>query len=70
MKLLITTLTMIVISFGANAFPIKDMYAHCKPFQNNGFKIQNLDDTQQLNALSCMAYMRALRDVGEWNCIF
>ena len=69
MKLLITTLTMIFISFASNAtLPIKEMFAHCKPLQNNGFKIQNLDNIQQINALTCMSYMRALRDVGEWNC--
>ena len=42
MKLLITTLTMVFISFGANALTIEELYKDCKPYQNSGFEFKKL----------------------------
>ena len=68
MKLLITTLTMIFISFGANALSIEDLYKHCKRFQTNGFSLDNLSEVQQTGAIACSMYLRGLIDLGWKNC--
>ncbi len=68
MKLLITTLTMIFISFAASAYSIEDMYKYCKPLQNNGFQIESMDEKGQINALTCYSYMTAIKDLGSANC--
>lgn len=69
MKLLITTLTMLFISFGANAYSVKIMYEYCKPLQNNGFQLESMDNERQMDGLSCMTYMTAIRDLGVTNCV-
>ena len=70
MKLLITTLTMIFISFGASAFTVEQVYKNCKPYQNNGFTIENLSLSQKQNALACVTYLRGLIDRGVTNCYY
>ena len=67
-KLVILSLTMIFISFGANAYSIKVMYEYCKPLQNNGFKIESMDNQGQIDGLECWSYMTALKDLGFANC--
>ena len=69
MKLLITTLTILLVNFGANAFTIEDMYKYCKPLQNNGFDLDGLSKTKNVNATICLTYFRALKDFGARNCI-
>ena len=61
---------MIFVSFGANAFNIEDLYKKCKPFQNNGFTLDNLNETQQQNALMCLSHLDALRKLGYKNCAY
>ena len=68
MKLLITTLTMIFMSFGANALTVERLYKNCRPFQNNGFEFKNLSDTQRKNAIACMSYLAGVRDAGVSHC--
>ena len=68
MKLRITTLTMIVISLGANSYTIEKLYENCKPFQNNGFSFEDLSPTKTLNATACFSYLSGLRDRGIENC--
>ena len=70
MKLLITTLTMIFISFGANAVEIGKMYNNCKPFQNNGFSMNGLAEEQLITATVCGGYFRGMIDLGVKNCVF
>ena len=69
-KLVILSLTMIFISFGASAYSIKTMYEYCKPLQNNGFKMKGLDEERQVNGLTCSTYTIALKELGERNCIY
>jgi len=68
MKSLITTLTMIFISFGANAFTVENLYQNCKPYQNNGFEFDNLSNDQSNKALICIGYIRGVIDMGHKNC--
>ena len=64
MKLLITSLTMIFISFGANALTIEQLYKKCKPYQNNGFEFDNLSPGQIHNAVACLSYIAGLTGRG------
>jgi len=68
MKLLITTLTMIFISFGASAVSVESLYKQCKPFQSNGFAFENLSTKNVQNAIGCFSYLAGLRDTGRSNC--
>ena len=70
MKLLITTLTMIFISFEVSAFSVEDLYKRCKPFQNNGFAFDNLSEDQMQKGLMCLSYIKALIDLGGKNCMY
>ena len=67
-KLTILSLTMIFISFGASAYPIKKMYQYCKPYQNNGFQVKSMDAKGKINALTCVSYKTAIKDLGFYNC--
>ena len=69
-KLAILSLTMIFISFGANAFTVEDLYKRCKPFQNNGFAFDNLSNDQMQKGLMCLSYIRGIIDLGGKNCIY
>ena len=68
MKLLITAITMIFITFGANAFSIENLYEKCKPLQNNGFTLDNLSLTQKSNAVHCVVFIRSMLDMGARTC--
>ena len=68
MKLLITTLTMIFISFGASAVSVESLYKQCKPFQSNGFAFENLSTKNVQNAIACLSYLAGMRDTGLANC--
>lgn len=70
MKLLITTLTMIFMSYGASAAKIELMYKNCKPFQNNGFNFNNLNNEQYETSLMCVSYFRGMLDLGYKNCVY
>ena len=67
-KLVILSLTMIFFTFGASAINIGDMYKNCKPYQNNGYKIEGLTETQAIESVACNAYFRALINTGVKNC--
>jgi hypothetical protein len=74
-KLLITTLTMIFMSFGAsaytaNSYNIETLYKYCKPYQNNRFIFKGLDRYQIENAIDCTAYVKGLIDLGYKNCLY
>ena len=68
MKLIITTLTMFFISFGASAMSVEELYKDCKPLQNNGFAFETLKRNQMEAALACTAYLNGLADRGYVNC--
>ena len=68
MKLLITTLAMIFISFGANALSVEKLYKDCKPYQSNGFSTKNLSFEKQISSIACLSYLRGIRDKGDLNC--
>ena len=68
MKLLITTLTMIFISFGAFGWSIGETYKLCKPYQNNGFEINGLSNMAQVNSTLCKTTFRMLINTGVRNC--
>ena len=70
MKLIITTLTMIFISFGASALSVEELYKFCKPFQSNGFSLDNLSQNKVDKAFGCMAYIRGLAERGYVSCIY
>ena len=67
-KLAILSLTMIFISFGANALTIEELYKQCRPYQNNGFEFRNLSESQNRKAIACMTYLAGIRDTGLANC--
>ena len=68
MKLIVTTLTMIFIGFGASAITVEELYKDCKPLQNNGFAFENLKRNQMQAALACTAYLNGLADRGYVSC--
>ena len=68
MKLLITTLTMIFISFGAHAFNVETLYKYCKPYQNNGFSWDNLSKSKIQDGIICISYFRGLGEAGYGTC--
>ena len=70
MKLLITTITIFFISFGASALSVEELYKFCKPFQNNGFSLDNLSQNKVDKAFGCMAYIRGLAERGYVSCIY
>ena len=69
MKLLITLLTMIFISFGVKAMEIERLYKMCKPYQTNGFSSDTLSRVQQEYASICIAYLKGVVDIGFVNCL-
>ena len=62
MKPLITILTMIFISFGANSSTTEQYFKYCKAFQKNSFKIETDTD------LACEVAFIHLVEFGEANC--
>lgn len=69
MKLLITTLTIIFISFGANASSnIETLYKYCKIYQNNGFKFKSTDQLVELKSVICQSEIRMMVHLGDKNC--
>ena len=68
MKLLITTLTMMFISFGANAISVENLYKQCKPFQNNGFAYEGLSEKQKWDAVLCQNILNNIALRGTSNC--
>jgi len=68
-KLIILSLTMIFISFGASAKSDVEMYyKYCKPYQNNGFSADGLNETKLTNSLKCVEFFAILKMIGERNC--
>ncbi len=70
MKLLITIITMMFISFGAYAFNIGDMYKYCKPYQSNGFDYNELTENQQIKALQCLSSLKFMFNIGSKTCVY
>jgi len=69
MKLLITTLAMIFMSFGAQAYKIEKIYKFCKPYQTAGFKADSLNISEKEYASVCLAYLKGITDLGFLNCL-
>lgn len=71
MKLLITTLAMIFISFGANAKEntIGQLYKDCKIFQNNGFELTGLDQVGIFRSTICATRFNTMLFEGQYLCI-
>ena len=71
MKLLITTLTMIFISFGASAKvnTIGELYKDCKIYQNNGFELTGLDQVGIFRSTKCAIRFNTMLFEGQYLCI-
>jgi len=70
MKLLITTLTMIFISFGAASqnYTVEEMYKDCKPLQSSGFNIKSIPQVAMMPTIACVKYFDALVTSGVMVC--
>ena len=70
MKLFFTTLTIIFISFGANAssITVENLYKRCKPFQNNGYTFEGLTLPQKWEARICKDVLSSLALKGTASC--
>ena len=71
MKLLITTLTMIFISYGTNAKSITlgELYKQCKIYQNNGFTFKKLEGMDMFQSILCVKTFNTLFNEGEYLCV-
>lgn len=70
MKILLTFLTIALFSFGVNAgiVTVEYMYKLCKPFQNNGFSMENMTSSQKVNSVICVTFFRTIIDDGLMDC--
>ena len=70
MKLIIITLTMIFISFGAKAYnsDIESMYGWCTTFKNNNFKYKGLNSDDLMVSLVCETAMQSYSQLGASTC--
>ena len=70
MKLLITTLTMIFISFGATGqdYTIEKMFKNCKPLQSSGFNYKSIPKEALMRTVACKMYFDALVLAGVHVC--
>lgn len=71
MKLLITTVTMIFISFGANADMkgnVEEYYKLCKPYVANGLSTKGMRDDQLLDFAICSNVLVGHMIRGDMNC--
>ena len=70
-KLIILSLTMIFISFGANAKgnTIGQLYKDCKIFQNNGFELTGLDQVGIFRSTICATRFNTMLFEGQYLCI-
>ena len=72
MKLLITTLSIVFISFGANAkfSTTGELYKDCKKFQTDGFQIKNQNDAMQIaTSFSCLTRFLTMIEEGDILCM-
>lgn len=59
-----------MLSFNANAIKVGVMYKWCKPYQNNGFQIEELSSKQRVNALGCIMFFRGIINSGWKTCSY
>lgn len=67
-KLVILSLAMIFISFGASATSVENLYKQCKPFQSNGFSYEGLSEKQKWDAVLCQKILNNIALRGTSNC--
>lgn len=71
-KLFILSLTMIFMSFGANAkfMTTGEVYKECKKFQNNGFNIKNKNNAMDIaTGFSCLLRFKTMVEEGDILCL-
>ena len=68
MKLIITTLTMIFISFGANSMTVGKTYNICLPYKSNGFDLNKMSKEHLIMASTCIGLFRGVTSLGHKNC--
>ena len=69
MKLLITTLTMIFISFGANSsIKIGQLHDFCSIYKSNNFKLNGLEGDDFAKALTCGIKFQRFIETGWQTC--
>ena len=69
-KLVILSITMIFISFGASAYnsDIGSMYGWCSVLKKNNFSFKGLDTEEFVEALVCESAMQSYVQVGANTC--
>ena len=69
MKLFITTLTMIFISFGANStIKIGQLHDYCSIYKSNNFKVKGLVGDNFSKALFCVNKIQSFIEAGWQTC--
>ena len=71
MKLLITTLIFMFISFVSKAEVLKvsDLYDYCSLYKNNNFKLKGLKLLDSYNALICRVKIESYIESGYQSCL-
>ena len=74
MKLIITTLTMVFIGFGANAGNIANvnidkLYDFCSIFKKNNFDFKNLNSIDRAKSTVCASTLSAFVNYGYGVCV-
>lgn len=71
MRLLIITLTIIFVSFGAsakNTGGVEQYYKFCKPYVANGLSTKGMTEDQVIEFLICNNVLVVLMKRGDMNC--
>ncbi len=69
MKKLLLILSLVLLSFSANAISVEHLYSDCKPVKSNGFGSEALTKKQMDSARFCMTYFLGMAEQGYRNCI-
>jgi len=68
MKLLTTTLTIILFSFGANAAKVGTLYNYCSKLKSNNFEFNSLNKADAVFAGICVGNISAIINAGVNSC--
>ena len=70
MKLIIITLTMIFIGFGASAktMSLGQLYKDCKIYQRNGFTLKKLQELDIYKSILCVSTFKTMINEGGFLC--
>ena len=70
MKLLITTLTFMFISFEVLASSMGQLYQFCTILKNNNYSVEGLDSSNKMKASMCASKFSSYATLGYRNCQF